>query len=85
MVKSKATEDETVHPPAAQVGDLKFPESGKMNIVKKTIYNLLVARRGPRPGEEEDVRSRCGVEAGGQTHLAELVVLHLQTLKIFMH
>ena len=38
MVKSKATEDKTVHPLAAQVGNLKFPESGKMNIVKEKMF-----------------------------------------------
>ena len=59
MVKSQATEDETVHPLAAQVGNLKFPESGKMNIVKECLQPAhCQARTSPRRvgGCQEQVR-----------------------------
>ena len=52
MVKSKATEDETVHPLAAQVRDLKFPESGKVNtVIEKYLQPARCqARTWPRQG-----------------------------------
>ena len=52
MVKSKATEDETVHPLAAQVGNLKFPESGNLNTVKENYLQPAhcQARISPRRG-----------------------------------
>ena len=60
MVKSKATEDETVHPLAAQVRDLKFPESGMMNtVIEKYLQPAhCQARTSPRRGGgcQEQVR-----------------------------
>ena len=60
MVKSKATEDETVHPLVAQVGNLKFPESGNLNTVKENYLQPAhcQARTSPRRGGgcQEQVR-----------------------------